>query len=269
MKPTKLYFPALDGLRFFAFFFVFLHHVTFYLREDISKNIFWKFFQDNGWVGVDMFFVLTGFLVTLLLLEERKVNGQFSFKDFILRRILRIWPLYFLALSVGLAIAMVNGLKINFPWHLVFLGNWGIVLNGYGASRHVSQLWAISVDQQFYILWPLLLLFLKNFKNSLFVAIIIILSSILLRMFLVNSRIQHPAIYVNTFARLDTFMFGSILGFVLFYKPNFLKKIKNLFSPIFQILSITGLVIFLYFVSLENRLAIRNGVFGYLVISVP
>lgn len=264
----KSYFPGLDGLRFFAFLLVFLHHSSLYLRFDVSKNIFWKFFQDNGWIGVDIFFVLTGFLVTLLLLEERKIYKKFSLKIFTIKRILRIWPLYFLALAVGFVIAMQNGLEINLPWYLIFLGNWGVVLNGYGDLRHVSQLWAVSLDQQFYILWPLALLFLRNFKTSLIISLLIIFSSVVLRSFLVNSGVAHPAIYVNTFARLDTFIMGGVLALMIFYKPTLLDKFQKFYHPLLQVTSIILLAVFLYFVTKDNRLAIRNGVFGYLVISL-
>lgn len=281
-QPQKLYFPALDGLRFVAFLLVFFHHVTFYIKGDVTKSPIWSFFRNNGWIGVDIFFVLTGFLVTILLLDERRIHKKFSIKGFTVRRILRIWPLYFLAILVGffvipyvfehlLANSAVNHsqeISNNIPWYLFFLGNWNVVLHGYGSFRAISQLWAISVDQQFYILWPLLLLFMKNLKSSLIVCFFIILFSVGTRFYLVNTGVQHPGIYTNTFARLDTFMMGAILALILFYKPAFLDKFSKFYTSTFQILSIFLLGLFLYFSSLNNTFAIRNGVFGYLVISI-
>lgn len=278
----KLYFPALDGLRFFAFLLVFLHHVTFYISD--SANFFWQFFNKNGWIGVDIFFVLTGFLVTILLLEERAKFGKFSIKEFLKRRAFRIFPLYFLAILVGFFIVpfifegwfginylpnnFSNQLQRNLPWYLVFLGNWNSAIFGYGDLRAISQLWAISLDLQFYLLWPLALLFLKSFRSSLIFGVVVILVAILTRAYLISSGVNHPGIYTNTFARLDTFAIGVLLAQILFYKPNILEKLNKFYSSFFQILLLVSTVIFLYLTTAENRLAIRHGIFGYLVISL-
>src|SRR3989344_8628341 len=102
MKPQdKIYLPSLDGLRFLAFLLVFLHHTTFYINPALAQNFLLIFFNKHGWIGVDIFFVLTGFLITLLMLDERDKNGHFSIKNFLIRRALRIWPLYYLSILVG------------------------------------------------------------------------------------------------------------------------------------------------------------------------
>lgn len=284
MKNNSTYYPALDGLRFFAFLLVFLHHSAFYINEDLSNNVFWDFFRNNGWVGVDIFFVLTGFLITILLLEEKKLNGHFSIRNFLIKRVLRIWPLYYLAILSGYFFApfffenifKLNYLNFNYwqqvqnnlPWYSIFLGNWNIVFNGFGDLRSISQLWAISVDQQFYIFWPIVLLFSINLKRSLFIGILLIIFAILTRIFLININVQHPVIYTNTFARIDTFVFGALLAQICFFNPKLLTKFNLIFSSFFQIIIIFTLILFLYFSSIENRLSIRNGVWGYLIIDL-
>src|SRR5688500_5665020 len=96
------YFPAVDGLRFFAFFIVFLHHTLLNISStNPLLNGFLVIIQKNGWVGVDLFFVLSGFLITMLLLKERQKFGRYSLRNFWIRRSLRIWPLYFLGLLFG------------------------------------------------------------------------------------------------------------------------------------------------------------------------
>src|SRR5437868_2879263 len=101
-SENRFYYPSLDGLRFFAFLLVFLHHS---LLDWTSPNPLINFFliaiEKNGWLGVDLFFVLSGFLITTLLLKERSDNGNYSLKNFWIRRALRIWPLYYLALIFG------------------------------------------------------------------------------------------------------------------------------------------------------------------------
>lgn len=281
MEPKRIYFPALDGLRFIAFLTVFIHHVTFYINPSLVGNPILRFFRVNGWIGVDIFFVLSGFLVTLLLLEERKKRGNFSYKNFFLRRVIRIWPLYFLALIFGYLIFpnillilgsshtwpnLASDIKKYLPWHLIFLGNINTAFLGWESMRGVSQLWAISLEQQFYIIWPIFLFFIKKLKTAFITTILLILVAIGLRIVLVNSGVNHPGIYTNTLARIDSLMFGVILGFVLFFKGEFINKLANISR--FYLLILIGFIIFLFFSTANNTLAIRNGIFGYLVTGI-
>jgi peptidoglycan/LPS O-acetylase OafA/YrhL len=282
MENKVKYFPALDGFRFFAFMLVFFQHTTFYIKPELVNPILYKFFNNNGWVGVDIFFALSGFLVTYLFLLEREEHKYFSFKNFWIRRALRIMPLYYLAIVVGyFAAPFLYNLIFNIqipnlektistylPWHMVFLGNWAEARFGWESLRGVSQLWAISVDQQFYLIWPLVLLLTRSFKSSIFASLLFITFAIVFRFYLVSTTTNHPGIYTNTFARMDTFAFGAIIAQVLFFKPEIFKKIKALFSlPALIILTIS-FILFLYYSSLDNRLAVRNGVWGYTFVGI-
>lgn len=278
----KQYFPSLDGLRFLAFLLIFIHHLTFYVKTDISRNPFLYYFRYNGWIGVDIFFILTGFLITLHLLEERKAKGKFNLSKFWKKRVLRIWPLYYLGLIAGYFIApfifqfvfkihylnpgFKQQIESNLPWYLVFLGNFKIILSGYGDLRSISELWAISLDQQFYIFWPLVLVFIKSFKKGLIFSLGFIFFAVWVRVYLSMVGVAHPGIYVNTFSRLDSFIWGSILAFVLFYKPHFLDKLRGLYSPISQLALVLILAGFLYWAMLYGQFSIRNGIWGYLVV---
>ena len=166
---TKIYYPALDGLRFFAFFIVFLHH--FYFNQSSNNpviNYFLVVINKNGWIGVDLFFILSGFLITTLLLKERGKFGKYSLKNFWIRRSLRIWPLYYLALLVGFFVlpffytkffnADFTGpfqkfqLETQLYWYLAFLGNWSVVFNKYSTFPNTAHLWTISLEEQFYFI---------------------------------------------------------------------------------------------------------------------
>src|SRR5690349_4366985 len=101
----KIYFENLDGLRFFCFLFVFFFH-SFHTEFDYIKST--DFYQHikkdifgNGNLGVNFFFVLSGFLITYLLIEEKELNSQIDIKKFWIRRILRIWPLFYLCVIIG------------------------------------------------------------------------------------------------------------------------------------------------------------------------
>ena len=95
---SRVYFPELDGLRFLAFFLVFLFH------QGISRPVLSKLIGhgaagcciENGWVGVQLFFILSGYLITTLLLREEAAFGRIDLRAFWVRRIMRIWPLYYL-----------------------------------------------------------------------------------------------------------------------------------------------------------------------------
>ncbi|MDX3662175.1 acyltransferase [Streptomyces sp. ID05-26A] len=135
-------FPALDGVRAIAALMVVFFH---YGGPGFLQ----------GWLGVQIFFVLSGFLITTLLLREQARNGRISLKDFYRRRAFRILPVYFVVLFVtatGLLIAgqfRQNPLGQDFPLYLTFL-------NEFGHGGAYGQSWSLGVEQKFYLVWPLL-----------------------------------------------------------------------------------------------------------------
>jgi peptidoglycan/LPS O-acetylase OafA/YrhL len=163
-----VYFPNLNGVRFIAAFSVLIHHteqIKFLMGID---NIYANHFIKNlGKLGVGLFFVLSGFLITFLLLSEKNRRGDISTKDFYIRRVLRIWPLYFIIVLLGFfvfpAIPIFNEPLRNqyyfdadffkrLPFFLLFLPNIGFVF--YRAPYLCSQTWSVGVEEQFYAIWP-------------------------------------------------------------------------------------------------------------------
>lgn len=147
-------FGNLDGLRFVCIFMVLWHHFTpFPYLEN------WMLFR-RGFLGVDFFFVLSGFLITTLLLREASATGRISLRDFYLRRVLRIVPVYFFVVTcVGAYFILVKGrmeLLELLPFYYLFLSNFLI--------DHIPLLtitWSVSVEEQYYMLWPLLIILLR------------------------------------------------------------------------------------------------------------
>ena len=163
----KPYFPNLNGLRFIAAFGVIIHHIEQYkyiLHEPNRWHI--PFFDPVGKICVVLFFVLSGFLITYLLLDERAATGRVAVGSFYLRRVRRIWPVYYLlvflglfvfpALSIfylpGLSEALSNGFVRKALLLLLILPNLVTV-----PIPMIFQTWSIGVEEQFYLLWPLLL----------------------------------------------------------------------------------------------------------------
>jgi peptidoglycan/LPS O-acetylase OafA/YrhL len=177
------YFSRLDSLRFFAFFAVFISHTTFFMffpadvRQSGSLS---NAFLQVGSLGVSFFFVLSGFLITHYLNKEYLSRQTISLKKFYLRRVLRIWPLYFLGLGLAFILSLTPVLNklasVNyreFLAHLFLVGNWFRAF--YGTTNEiVSVLWSVAVEEQFYLFWPVLfLLFRKNIRWVILLGILI------------------------------------------------------------------------------------------------
>ena len=163
-----VYFPNLNGVRFIAAFSVLIHHTEQIKYLMGLENIYGNYFIKNlGKLGVGLFFVLSGFLITYLLLSEKNRRGDISAKDFYIRRVLRIWPLYFIIVILGFfvfpTIPIFNEpLRDQYyfdadffkrlPFFLLFLPNLGFV---FFRSPYLSaQTWSVGVEEQFYAIWP-------------------------------------------------------------------------------------------------------------------
>src|SRR5579871_4214634 len=186
-ESRSIYFPALDTLRgFFAASVVTFHFLLMHLWHvpDETKNA-----QFNRWgfgaFGVPFFFVLSSFLITNLLLEEREKTGRISIAPFYMRRILRVWPVYFAALLVGqfviVRLAHVEGTSIWLVPFLLFFANFGMSGLQMGAPPMAyAALWSVSVEEQFYAVWPWLIR-LTSRKALPWAGVALILAAILVR----------------------------------------------------------------------------------------
>ncbi len=168
MSNTKIHFKNLDSLRTFAFLGVYLYHFNLRINPDLSAYpktfSFLKTIFSFGDLGVNLFFVLSGFLITYLLLSEESLSGKYNIPDFWIRRILRIWPLYFGVVLYGFLLFALfpshNSNQVetaNIFYYISFLPNFNIIHNGYPLNPALTVLWSVGVEEQFYLLWPLLL----------------------------------------------------------------------------------------------------------------
>lgn len=225
----KVNFLNLDGLRFFAFFYIFMYHCYFQVSVKDNENYFYlgfiKLFE-NGDLGVNFFFTLSGFLITYLLLVEENKNGQFSIKKFYWRRTLRIWPLYYITLLFGyfgfqFLLKLVNVSieeSANILYYAFFLGNFNSIINGDPTSGTLSVLWSLAVEEQFYLFWPILLLIFKRYRLQLF--IFLIFASLIFRAFYLGN---HSVLFYHTFSVMSDLVIGSWLAWWSFnknYKQN-------------------------------------------------
>lgn len=236
-KNKQLYFPLLDTTRFIAFIPVFLTHCFITSSPGIEKaNWFQKITHllDFGLLGLDYFFVLSSFLITRLIIEERKLSDNFSFKLFFIRRSLRIWPLYFLMVAIGF-MSLYAGI-VNTPLppliHFVsFTLNLYIAEHGYNFLFFLVFLWSISVEEQFYIFWGLVLHTASKFSGSLFKNIIPIIASFLILLslwFRYNNSNNELKLYFHTFSVTANFGTGIWLAYLSAYKTWFIDFIERM-----------------------------------------
>ena len=225
-KQNSIYFPNLDGLRFLAFALVFLNHITACLGhrtvDPLINKIKTNYFL-NGDLGVNFFFVLSGFLITYLLLVEKDRFKTIKVSSFYLRRVLRIWPLYFLVLFIGLVIiplfttALPAGFSISTATttmdkslYMFFLGNFDYVKNGI-TNAVVGVLWSVSIEEQFYLFWPLLLLMIPT-KHLSKIFVVIITFSICFRLFGMAGKTQNLMMHYHTFSCLSDLATGALFA---------------------------------------------------------
>lgn len=148
MSEERIYFPEIDCLRFFAFMAVFLHH---FKTVDYSP-----FFKAHGWIGVELFLLISAFLITTLLAKEFESSRKISIRNYFFRRILRIWPLYFVYLLGMLGLAAYTGTSEPLRWLslLTFTDNFATACEGFNPNLYTGHLWTISLEEQLYFVFP-------------------------------------------------------------------------------------------------------------------
>ena len=215
--------PALDGLRGIAILSVMAFHFTWFSGIPVDTVMMrgWYNVASAGWAGVDLFFVLSGFLITGILYESKGGTGYF--RTFYVRRALRIFPLYYAFLAIFfLALPLLFADSVNVRentqdqlWYWTHLSNVLLTLKGDWAetSTYVVHFWSLAVEEQFYLFWPVVVVLLSGRQLLKFCAAIIVLS-LLLRIFLFASGVGIAA-FVLAPARMDTLVFGAVLALLL------------------------------------------------------
>ena len=232
------HFKNLDALRFFAAFSVFLFHFFGEIKNLIpisEKNSIYRgitAFTSKGLLGVNFFFVLSGFLITYLILFELKHTNNFNLKHFLIRRTLRIWPLYFIIICIGFILFPLLFSDYHTQHHLInyvfFLANFDEIW--YGANDTINFLtspWSVAVEEQFYLIWGILLLVLSRLKKFNFITLISALLVVSFIFRLLNYS-DLDIIYYHTLSVMPDILVGSLLAYLYFRKTVWIQKLKNL-----------------------------------------
>lgn len=218
--------PALDGLRGLAVIIVVWHNVALTGAGfgDGAEGKLLGLISNLGWMGVELFFVLSGFLITGILLDE--AGSKRPLRNFYMRRMLRIFPLYYTVLIVAFIILPALGSKPAWSvantsseiWYWTYLVNWAIPMEGGGGG--LSHFWSLAVEEQFYLLWPLAVIGLSR-QSLAVLCLLLIASSPLARALMIyyDFELAKRTAYEFTFARWDALGMGALLALIVRHRP--------------------------------------------------
>lgn len=255
--------PTLDGVRGLAILLVLVFHLYKYI-----------YVTNIGWIGVDLFFVLSGFLITGILLNAKATPNFFL--NFISRRALRIFPLYYLflflffivlpALNLSLYIDNFEYLSENQIWFWTYTQNWlGAFSSDWINGSIISHFWSLAIEEQFYLFWPFIIYF--NSKKSIVrISIVIIFMSIILRNIFIYFEYSWVTSYIFTLSRLDNLAIGALCAVLV--RDGVFVKILNRY--IVYIMMISFLIVIFILVYTRN-LSMSNIYFlsfGYTVLAI-
>jgi peptidoglycan/LPS O-acetylase OafA/YrhL len=272
---TAQKFYGLDNLRAFAVIMVILFHYPRWFEHPAWFPDVVKF----GWTGVDLFFVLSGFLIASQLFAQIKKEGSFSMREFYIKRFFRIIPIYYFVLALYFLFPVLSGDQLLPPlWKfLTFTQNFGA---HFETHRSFGVVWSLCVEEHFYLVLPVtLLLLLKTgwYKKAGLLLLILFIAGFLIRMYcwyeiyipqsngIENRFLWVQTIYYPTYCRLDGLLVGVAIAGLYNYLPIFFSKISKYSNGIIAV----GLLILTvsYFVC-ENGLSFNRSIFGFPLVSI-
>jgi len=269
-KSSAVYIPQFDIIRFFAAFMIVIYHAYiawkgwFGLPGILSTGDYKTLsgigyhvdlFLRNLPFGVDIFFFISGYLLTYLLVVEKEKYGKVNIPNFYIRRGLRIWPLYFFL--VAIAPLLVNWLDEKHPvyWPTIALINNFETICTQQWTYPFAHFWSICIEEHFYIFWPLIVAFIPVRKLPFAITLLLGLSwgyKIYTYIFLSSNWYQ---IYLHTFSRMDVILLGGLLA-VYYIKKPFVFRLHWLSITIIAVI----LLVLLSFDDISNFENMLNGV---------
>jgi peptidoglycan/LPS O-acetylase OafA/YrhL len=241
-----LYFKGLNGIRAIAALAVVISHINNRLDYFFLPKLP---LLDLANFGVTIFFTLSGFLITYLLLEEKEKTGTIALKKFYWRRILRIWPLYFLYLII--VVVFNDPLQLN--WSILFFvfmipnfrNSFKDTINIYPGNHNLTYMighyWSLGVEEQFYLFWPVLV---RKLKSIFVFALLFPLFFIFFKLILKITHAPNGVITFFHYTRLGCLVIGGLGAFLV--KHNYNKIITYFTNPLIEVFCWMFLLLILF-----------------------
>lgn len=244
---ARYYRPELDVLRFLAFLSVFTVHRMDHVPIHRAQHYWLYNICLLGNFGVPVFFLLSAFLITELLMREDDRLGTIHVRSFYMRRILRIWPLYF---GVFYGLILLNhfiphvGAPDPLSWlaFTLFAGNWYICLHGWIPANPVNPMWSISVEEQFYIAIPLIAYYGRRLGLKIVSSVLLIVSYAIVIWYARKGWHGFSSQWTNSVVQFQFFSAGTLLSLML-------KGRTPKWNPVFRILGILAGIVCLFIAS--------------------
>ena len=217
VRPQRKIIPALDGLRVLAILAILIYHA----------NATWL---PGGFIGVTIFFVITGFVITRSVMREIHKYGNFSFVDFIIRRLIRLWPMLLALIGVTIILVaifaqnLLGKVKTDALPAALFVENWFYILRNIsyfanaGRPSPLTHLWYLSVVMQFYILWPVVLVVMERMglpkPLRLMITAVLVLISTLLMGIMYDPHGDSTRVYYGLDTRMAELLVGACAAFL-------------------------------------------------------
>ncbi|HEX8562659.1 MAG TPA: acyltransferase [Flavobacterium sp.] len=252
----RRHFATFDALRFLAFFCVFISHLA------APADSWFSYLQKSGGLGVRFFFVLSGFLITYILLFEKQHKARINLKNFFMRRTLRIWPLFYAMILFAFLTPVIlrwtklpfssEGYEPNWILSCLFLENYQMMATGsFPDSSPLNVMWSLCVEEHFYIFWGLLIFVVSVKQVPKLIAASIIGATVVRVLY---SNLGLP--FLDMPSNIDYFAFGAIPAYCLLYKPRTIEKLQHL-PHLFKYL-VAASAIFFVFASPHFAFALKH-----------
>ncbi len=272
--PSRRHVPALDGVRGMAILLVLVSHLMLFndhtgsrLGDSLSA------LRGLGWVGVDLFFVLSGFLITGILFDT--LQDPHYFQSFYMRRFLRIFPLYY-GFLFFLMILGHWGPGLHFQWNgrqyvlLTYLQNTGLwfpVTDFHpGIWADLDHFWSLAVEEQFYLFWPLMVFLVRGRRRLMALALVLSGFALLLRIALYLHGTSPLLIFMLTPCRMDTLLLGGLVALVVRGDSDLISS--RWMAPVALIAAVVIAAYTLWHLGADMRDFFFGATFGYSVIAL-
>ena len=247
MSPREERIPVLDGIRGLAIILVLINNVYPETAAVSRFDTMFVHFTDFWWIGVDLFFVLSGFLITGILADTR--DGEHYFRNFYARRFLRIFPLYYLALFILFVVIPHLGLANPDQLHRLHVQRWylitylGNLCTALHADTHfrTNTFWSLAIEEQFYLVWPLFVLWFDR-RKLITLSIVLMALSLVLRAVWLAHGLSSDWVYMLTPFRFDGLLVGAMVALVA-RAPNGREWLRRWAPPVWRVCAPLSLVL--------------------------